>query len=55
MAYRVADACDHAERKAQPEIGRSDSLGRRRRGAAKAAPRVCRQRVLVVSNQRWRF
>ena len=25
MACRVADACDHAERQAQPEIGRSDS------------------------------
>jgi hypothetical protein len=55
MAYRVADACDHAERQAQPEIDRSDSLGRRSRAAAKAAPRVFRQRVLVLSNQRWRF
>jgi hypothetical protein len=25
MAYRVADACDHAEHTAKPEIGRSDS------------------------------
>jgi hypothetical protein len=27
-AYRVADACDHAERQAKPEIGRSDSSAR---------------------------
>jgi hypothetical protein len=26
--YRVADACDHAEHTAKPEIGRSDSSAR---------------------------
>jgi hypothetical protein len=28
MACRVAHACDHAERQAQPEIGRSDFTAR---------------------------
>jgi Protein of unknown function (DUF1761) len=53
MAYRVADACDHAERSAQPEIGRSDSSARlpsTRSGgvesaqAFRAAPRMSRRR-----------
>jgi hypothetical protein len=40
MAYRVAGACDHAEHTATPEIG------------AAIPPRVFRQRILVVLNQR---
>ena len=28
QAYRLADACDHAEHTAKPEIGRSDSSAR---------------------------
>ena len=43
MACRVADACDHAERKTK------------RKSAAAIPPRVFRQRVRVASNQRRRF
>ena len=43
MAYRVADACDHAEHAAQPEIG------------AAIPPRVFRHRVRVASRQLGRF
>jgi hypothetical protein len=43
MACRVADACDHAEHTAQPEIG------------VAIPPRVFRYRVLVASRQRRRL
>jgi hypothetical protein len=39
----VADACEHAEHKAKPEIG------------AAIPPRAFRQRVLVATSYHWQF